>query len=81
LVSGIFGADACERGTVRGVSDRSHDDSERRSERKVRVFEKAGEGMRGSRVQFEDGDGVEVDEIEIVGHARVELPDVGGGWI
>ena len=34
-----------------------------------------------SRVQFEDGDGVEVDEIEIVGHARVELPDVGDGWI
>jgi hypothetical protein len=32
-------------------------------------------------VQFEDGDGVEVDEIEIVGHARVELPDVGDGWI
>ena len=44
-------------------------------------FENAGEGMRGSRVQFEDGDGVEVDEIEIVGHARVELSDVGGGWI
>ena len=66
---------------MRGVSYRSYDDIKRRSARKVRVFENAGEGMRGSRVQFEDGDGVEVDEIEIVGHARVELSDVGGGWI